>query len=497
MHVVHIASELAPIAKAGGLGDVVHGLSKEQVRAGMRVDVIIPKYDIIDYGRVENLNLVCGDLWSYEDTFEYHNAVFSAQVHGIQSYLIEPHHNQYYFNRKTIYGTLNDVERFLYFSRTALEFLLHQNSVPDIIHIHDWPTAIVAPLLKTLYDETPLKDSSIIFTIHNIEHQGKCHPRALSRIGLRGLDFRKNESMQDPKDPSLVNLLKGGIAFSDQITTVSPNYAKEIETNEMSFGLYETIRKHKHKLSGILNGIELESWNPASDETLADNYPSNPSYLDTVIENKSLNKELLLKNLALAPNPNPLIVCVTRIAKQKGPKLIQTALHHTLSKGGTFILLGTASDAHTEKEFLHIKKHYHKHPNLFIGLTFNESLARQIYAGADAIIIPSLFEPCGLTQMISMRYGTVPIARATGGLADTILDFADDSVDKCKRTGFLFKEPLEAEVENVLDRAFDCFHNQPFEWQNLIRSGLNLDLGWKTSSLLYQKLYERAKQKTG
>ena len=497
MHIVHIASELAPIAKAGGLGDVVHGLSREQVRAGMRVEVIIPRYDVINYSKVQNLTLSCGDLWSQEDSFEYHNAVYSALVDNIETFLIEPHHNQYYFNRKTIYGTLNDIERFVYFSRTALEFLLQRESPPDIIHIHDWPTALVAPMIKTIFADTPLAKSSVVFTIHNIEHQGKCHPRAITRVGLRGLDFRTEDSMQDSQNPALLNLLKGGIVYADQITTVSPSYAKEIKTKEMSFGLHETVIKYSHKISGILNGIELESWNPASDTSLFDNYPANPSYLDTVLENKLLNKQVVLKNLGLAPNQKPLVVCVSRIARQKGPHLIQAALHHTLEKGATFILLGSTSDPELEKEFLHIKAHYKDHPNLYIGLTFNETLARQLYAAADAIVIPSLYEPCGLTQMISMHYGTIPIARSTGGLADTIYDFGDESKEKTKRTGFLFQSATEKELIEAIDRAFTCYLETPHEWKSLVRSGLNQDLGWKSSSDHYQKLYKRAKEKTG
>ena len=494
MHIIHIASEMAPIAKAGGLGDVVHGLSKEQVRAGNRVEVILPKYDIIEYRHVENLSLEMGDLWSFEDGFEYHNAVFSATVDGIETHLIESHHNQYYFNRNTIYGTLNDIERFLYFCRTTLEYLKARKISPDIIHLHDWPTAAIAPLLKKLYNTTSFNYGSVVFTIHNMEHQGSCHPRALNRIGLYGLDLRTQDLMQDPRDPSLVNLLKGGIVFSDSLTTVSPKYAHEIQTTEMSFGLSETIKKHAHKLSGILNGIELETWNPASDQSLSENYPANPTYINTILQQKKQNRDSLYEKLKMAPTGGPLIVCISRLAKQKGPKLIQSAIHDTLEKGGAFILLGSTHDKHLEKEFLHIKKHYHKHPNLYIGLTFDEKLARQVYASADAIVIPSLFEPCGLTQMISMRYGTIPIARKTGGLADTIFDIDDESTLKSERTGFLFKEPSTDELRKTLERVFECFHNQKSTWNELIQSGVKLDLGWSSSQSKYQRLYEKTRR---
>ncbi len=492
MHIIHIASEFAPIAKVGGLGDVVHGLAKEQVRMGNHVEVILPKYDIINYRYVENLSLEMSDLWSYEDSLEYHNSIFSAEVDGIETHLVEPHHNLYYFNRKAIYGCINDLERFIYFSRTTLEYLKERKAKPDIIHIHDWPTAIVAPLLKKFYSSSNIQYGRVVLTIHNIEHQGKCQPQALNRIGLRGLDFRTKDLMQDPGDPSLINLLKGGIVYSDRITTVSPNYAKEIQTEEMSFGLVETVQKHKDKISGILNGIELDTWNPASDQTLSDNYPANSTYLDSVLTNKKLNKKSLYKNLGMKPNSAPLIVCVSRIAKQKGPKLIQAALHHVLEKGGSFILLGATEDEHTEQEFVRIKNHYKKHPNLFMELSFNETLARQIYAAGDAIIIPSLFEPCGLTQMISMRYGTVPIARATGGLSDTIFDLDNLSIPKEKRTGFLFTEPTSEAVKETIDRVYACYYSDQNAWNDLIKSGLNLDLGWRSSQAEYQRLYEKA-----
>lgn len=489
MKIVHVASELAPIAKVGGLGDVIHGLAKQQQQNGDEVEILLPKYDVLKYQFIEKLQLIVSDLWSFEDTFRYHNSVWSGNVDGLNISLFEAHHNQYYFNRGSVYGSLNDVERFLYFCRTVCEYLFTQKKQPDIIHLHDWPTAAVAPIIKTIYDGLGFQYGAIVLTIHNIEHQGKCHPRNLSRIGLRGEDFRTEERMQDSEDPTLINLLKGGIVYSDFLSTVSPQYAEEIKTPEYSFGLHKTVHAHAHKLNGILNGVEPECWNPSKDHFLPIKYPSNPTYVDRILKHKEENRAELCKQLAIQAPQGPLITCISRIAKQKSPKLMQRALQYTLQKEGGFILLGTPHDPHIEREFLHIKDHYKSNPHVYIGLHFDEPLAHLLYAAADAIVIPSLYEPCGLTQMISMRYGTVPIARKTGGLADTVFDIDDDSIPTRLRTGFTFQSPDELSIEKVLDRVFNCYRNEKAKWATLVQNGLSLDSSWQVAAKQYQNLY--------
>src|SRR3990167_5191560 len=339
MYIVHIASEFAPLIKVGGLGDVVHGLAKEQALQGHRVEIVLPKYDLIQYQNLKHFSLEMGDLWSFEDSSRYHNAVWSGYVNQVKALLIEPHHNQYYFNRGTVYGAHDDVERFLYFSRTACEFLHFKKERPDIIHLHDWPTAALAPIIKHIYRHLGFSYGALVLTIHNAEHQGRCSTANLSRIGLRGEDFRTTERLQDPKDPSLLNLLKGGIIYADSFTTVSPTYAKEIMTPLVGFGLDKVIRKHESRLTGILNGIELESWNPANDPCIPFPYTTNPTFIDTILKSKEVNKETLYKKLGLKASKGPLIACISRLAKQKGPRLIAEAIHYTLKQNGSFILL--------------------------------------------------------------------------------------------------------------------------------------------------------------
>ena len=489
MRIVHVASEFAPLAKVGGLGDVVHGLAREQAKLGHKVEVIIPKYDIIKYQNLDQFSLEMGDLWSFEDSSRYHNAVFSGSVDGIKVHLIEPHHNSYYFNRGRIYGESDDVERFLYFCRTVGEYLHLRGGKPDIIHLYDWPTAPLAPIIKHIYRDLGFSCGSTVLTIHNVEHQGKCSPANLSRIGLRGEDFRTDERLQDPKDPSVINLLKGGIVYSDAVTTVSPTYAKEMMTPSLGFGLDGVVRRFEHKFSGILNGLEIETWNPANDPHIAFPYPTNATFIETVVKNKEANKEALFKQLNMKPSKGPLIACISRLAHQKGPKLIIQAIHYALKQNCSFVLLGSAIDPEFQKELDNLKTTYKNHPHFHMELSFDEPLSHSLFAAADAILIPSIFEPCGLTQMIGMRYGTIPIVRKTGGLSDTVFDIDNQKIPLTERNGFTFDHPDAPSVERALKRAIACFESDKKKWKGLIQTGLTIDLSWKKSAHAYDTLY--------
>lgn len=496
MYILHVASEFAPLAKVGGLGDVVYGLAKEQALLGHHVEVILPKYDIIDYQQLKHFSLEMGDLWSFEDSSRYHNAVWSGYVDNIKVHLIEPHHNHYYFNRGKVYGLTDDVERFLYFCRATAEFLHLQKRRPDIIHLHDWPTAPIAPIIKHIYRNLGFSYGGIVLTIHNIEHQGKCFPANLSRIGLRGEDFRTDERLQDPENPSLLNLLKGGIIYSDATTTVSPTYAQEIKNPSFGFGLDGVIRRFEHNVTGILNGIELETWDPSKDPHLLAPYPTNATFIETIFKNKEANKEALFKKLNMTPSKGPLIACISRLAKQKGPKLILHAIHYALKHNASFVLLGSSIDHEYEKEFRELEHLYRGNPHFQAKLSFDESLAHLLYASADAIFIPSLFEPCGLTQMIAMHYGALPIARRTGGLADTVFDADDSRIPLKLRNGFLFENPDNASVEKALKRAISCFEHEKKRWKQLAQNGLTQDVSWKKSAGLYDQVYTQALKST-
>lgn len=455
MEIVHLASELAPIAKVGGLGDVIYGLAKAQVKKGHRVQVFLPKYDCLDYPALENLN-VKGHLSVHENGRSIDNTIWSARFHGVDLVLIEPHHPHGYFHRTKIYGEKDDNDRFLYFCRVASAVL--ENQTADVVHLHDWPTAAFALLRKN--------GAKIVFTIHNMQHQGVCGPFNLQRLGI---PFNE-ELMQDQTYPEAINLLKGAIELSDLVTTVSPTYAKEILTPEGGFGLDQILVRNKKKLVGILNGIDTEYWDPQTDPLIAENYS-----FESRIAGKLANKRHVQKLLKLTQDPHkPLVVAVTRLVAQKGPDLIQYGIEKTLELGGQFALLGTTRDQEMQKQFESIKPH----PDLAVWLEYSEPLSHLLYAASDMFLMPSIFEPCGLSQMIALRYGSVPIVRATGGLKDTIFE---------GENGFTFLIPDNKEVALVLERAFAEFNTD--KWQPLIENGMKGDLSWEISAEQYLKQY--------
>jgi starch synthase len=491
MHITHVTSEFSPFAKAGGLGDVIHGLSKQQVHDGHHVEIILPKYDIIDLSIFDSLEIFMADLWSYENGKEYHNTVYRAVFEGITIFLIDPDHNDYYFSRGKIYGAENDVERFLYFSRSAVEFLRLEKHTPNILHIHDWPVAVIAPIIHHLFPDLKAKIGNIVFNIHNIEHQGKIQPKQLTRIGLFGASFLNKDLMMDPGSDKLINLMKGAIHYSDKVVTVSPTYAKEITTSTYGYGLENTIKKFHDKLHGILNGIEQETWNPMTDKHLTETYPANSTFINDVARKKQINKTALFKELGMTVKiSEPLIICVSRLASQKSPDLIIHAIKETLSKGGSFILLGNICEEPLEKKFHDLASTYNENKSLHMSFTFDEKLSHKLFAAADAIFIPSKFEPCGLTQLISMRYGTVPIARSTGGLKDTVIDITNPMA-----TGFIFEELTNKAVEITLSKAFDTYKNNHTVWQKLMQNGMDREASWKSPARLYEKIYSESLKK--
>lgn len=478
MHIVHVASEFAPIAKVGGLGDVLHGLSNELVRLGHSVKVILPKYDCLHIEKLKNLRV------AFRNTHPYHYTIWSAECDGVEILLIEPHAPQDYFNRGVIYGCHDDVDRFIYFSRVAMEYVQKGGAKVDIVHAHDWPTALTLVLCK---------DVRSVLTIHSIEHQGKCQPFNLTRVGLKAETYLHPEKMQDPYTPTLLNLLKGGIVYADHVTTVSPTYQKEVQTVEGGFGLQDTLIQYSHKFTGILNGIDEAYWNPEKDPHLVKQYQTHPiqtdAQLDAVLNAKRENKRQLRAHCHLKQTNSPLVASVTRLATQKAPHLIHHALLRTLEKGGQFLLLGSGGSPLVIYEFETLALKLTTHTDARILLDKDEALAHRIFASADMFIIPSLFEPCGLTQLISLRYGTVPIARRTGGLADTVFDVDTATQPLQERNGFTFDFADAAGVNWGIDRAIACFQNDQKKWRSLLLNGMRQDYSWSHAAKDYVNIY--------
>jgi starch synthase len=452
MRIVHLSAEFAPIAKAGGLGEVVLGLGRELTRKGFDVDIIIPKYDFIKLpdAEIEVPHFKC---------FNNNNTLWKARVEECQLHLLEA---RPYFHRGKIYGCEDDAIRFIYFTRAALEYLRLQNRPIDVLHLHDWHVSLAAPLVKQYLKD--LKVKSIVLTIHNVEYQGICAPHDLATIGLK--------VNQD------VNLLQLGIEYADAIVPVSPTYAKEILLPEYGFRLEGTLKKNSSKLKGILNGIDTKTWDPSNDPHLPIHYQP---------ESALKAKEEIRKKFPLDPKKRPWVGAVTRLAPQKGPELLEEALRKTVALGGSFLLLGSSHIPAIQNHFDLLKAEFANHPQVYLNFAYDETIAHQIYGALDFLIVPSHFEPCGLTQLIAMRYGTIPIVRTTGGLKDTVFDCEESKIPSAQRNGLTF--PTGATLPQTLERAFSLFQSNPSLIQGLIRKGMESDFSWKNPAREYLKLY--------
>ncbi len=452
MKIVHLGAELAPIGKVGGLGDVLWGLSRALIKQGHDVEIIIPKYDVLDLNGIESLEL-------FESFGSF--SVWHGKVGGIPVSFIEAHVPGAYFERGKIYGCPDDPDRFAFFCRSALEYLKRSGSNPSVVHLHDWHTAVAAPLIKEQYPEL---DARVIFTIHNLGYQGHCDKSVLDRLGWNGAKI---------KDGDCYNLMKGGIVYADHVTTVSPNYANEILTKEFGGSLQQTLKKYKGKLSGILNGIDYGYWNPSHDPFLPFSFSAEKRAGKKKVQNE-LRKRLMLEDEAC-----PLVTSITRLVHQKGPELLMAALLYTLELGGQFVLLGSAPDQETHDHFYSLKRKLAGSHHVHLELTFNEELSHLVYGASDLFLVPSIFEPCGLTQMIAMRYGAVPLVRETGGLADTVFE---------EKNGFTFGPPTADALCRGLDRAFETW-NTP-KWKKLVDTGMHTDFSWDKPAENYLNIYQ-------
>lgn len=474
MDIVHVASELAPIAKVGGLGDVLFGLCRALSENNHRIEVCLPKYDCLALEGIEGLCVLVHDFPSFFDGKCHHNRIWKGSVNGFSVLLFETNDSYDFFDRDTIYGCPDDSDRFLYFNRLVLEYLYKRGPLPDILHVHDWHTAAIPLLQRSLY--ASLHSPKVILTIHNLAYQGITAASSLQKAGL------PETILHTKKEPW--NLLGEGIEHADWVTTVSPTYAEEILTPMGGKGLDALLQKHRTKFSGILNGIDKKFWDPKTDPALPFNYSVRDISKESppFIENKGKAQHYLRHMFSLTEKPCPIVSCITRLVSQKSPDLIKHALFWTLKQNAQFILLGSTADAATHEEFYNIKRETLASSSVHIELTYNEKLSHLIYAASDLLVVPSLFEPCGLTQLIAMRYGAVPLVRKTGGLADTVFD---------GENGFLFGPSTEGALEEALERALSLWRHEPKKWRRIMEHGMTIDYSWKKSAEEYLALYRK------
>lgn len=485
MFIIHITSECAPVIKAGGLGDVVFGLSRELEIRGNHVEIILPKYDCMRYDKIWGLTVTYQDLLVPWYNGAIHCTVWFGFVNDRKCFFIEPHSQDNFFNRNTVYGCNDDINRFVFFSKAALEFLHVSGKRPDIIHCHDWQTAIVPVLLSEIYKFHGMDRQRACFTIHNFKHQGITGGEILKSTGLHRPEYYfRYEQLRDNFNHHALNLMKGGIVYSNFVTTVSPHHADEARHSDQSFGLNQTLNMYHSKFGGVLNGIDYDTWNPLIDPFIPAKYD-----IDN-LNKKYRNKEILRERFWLRKDYKPIIAYVGRLDAQKGVHLITHAIHYSLRQGAQFVLLGVASNNEINNHFWHQKHILNENPNCHLELSFNEELSHLIYAGADMVIIPSLFEPCGLAQMIGLKYGTVPVVRSIGGLVDTVFDKDYAQMDWEKRNGFVFNQADSAGVESALNRAIALWYSYPDDFRSLMIHGMKYDFSWNYPGHHYLNIYD-------
>lgn len=482
MRIVFVAPEMTPFAKTGGLADVTGTLPKEIQTLGHEVTCLIPKYKKIDPERwslkklIDRLEVPMGSEVETGRVYAHEDPA------GMKVFFVD---QPEYFSRDELYGTpLGDYpdndRRFVFFQRGALEALRALRVRPDVIHCHDWQTGLVPAYLKTLYVGEPVfSKTKSVFTIHNLAYQGNFPPDSLPLTGLSWDEFR----LERLEFYGKVSFLKGGLVYSDALTTVSPRYAEEIRTKEYGCGMEGVLETRQSDLVGIVNGIDPEEWNPEKDSELPARFSSRD------LGGKSVNKQALQKDNHLSSDSRvPLLGIITRLADQKGLDILAPAMERMMKRGIQLVLLGTGEEKYHQL-FRELAK---KYPDqLAVHLLFDAKMAKRIYAGSDIFLMPSRYEPCGLGQLISLRYGTVPLVRETGGLADTVADF--DPVSG-KGNGFVFKTYTPEAFLGALDRTIRAFRDQKL-WLKLVRNGMKCDFSWRASAEQYVELYQRTERK--
>jgi starch synthase len=485
-----ISPECAPVAQAGGLGEVVYGLSREVEIRGNAVEIVLPRYRCMRHDLIFGLCVAHQDLWVPWGAGAVHCTVWFGFVSGRKCYFIEPHSADGFFERGSYYGDNDDPIRFAFFCKAAMEFLLRSGKRPDIIHCHDWQTALVPVLLYEIYQQAGMAEQRACLTVHNFRHQGLCGREVLHAVGLAPVErFAVPERLGDDHRPDTLNLLKGGIVYANFVTTVSPQHAWEVSCTDQGGSLAGTLRTHRAKLGGILNGVDYEVWNPEVDGLIPRNYSAEEP------EGKYANKRSLRDRFWLAEGFKPVVAYVGRLDEQKGVNLIHHAIFYTLAAGGQFILLGSSTNPRINEHFWSLKRGLNDNPDCHLELEYSAELAHLIYAGADLLVMPSLFEPCGLAQLIALRYGTVPAVRAIGGLCDTVFDRDHSSLPWHERNGYVFHQPDNQAVESALGRGIALWYEQPGAFRELMCNGMRRDHSWCRPGQDYLNVYDHVRHK--
>lgn len=469
MKVLYAASEALPFIASGGLGDVAGSLPQALRKRLVGCRVVMPLYDGIKQELKDTMKFVTNICVPVAWRRQY-CGIFEAKSGGVIYYLLD---NQYYFKRDTLYGFYDDAERFAFFSRAILEMLPHIDFKPDIIHCNDWQTALTPVYYSTIYAQRPgYENIKTIFTIHNIQYQGVYGEELIDNVV--GIDHAHRNLLEYD---GAVNLMKGGIECANAVTTVSPSYAKEILDPWYSHGLDPILKERSFKLRGILNGIDVINYDPETDKDIFKNYTADN------VRGKYVNKRELQKLLGLPEKSDtPVMGMVTRLVSHKGLDLCKAVLDELLATTDIQLVVLGSGDYQYEEFFRGLAARYPEQVGLCLG--FVPDLARKIYAGADLFLMPSKSEPCGLSQMVALRYGTIPIVRETGGLRDSVTDSGDN-----EGNGFVFSSYNAHDMLHTIRRAVEGYQDKK-GWAILVKRAMDSDNSWGKSANEYIKMYK-------
>jgi starch synthase len=477
LKIAFVGSECYPFVKTGGLGDVMYALPKALIKQNCEVRVIIPRYKCIPQKYLEKMTYK-GDFMMdlCLDGRSFYVGIMEIEQDGVIYDFID---NREFFDWGNPYTDLfEDIPKFAFFSKAALAALNYLEWIPDIVHCHDWQAALTPLYLRTRFAPTPIGQAKAILTIHNLRFQGICGIQHMKYwTGLPDFLFDYPVLKVNEDD---ANMLKGGLAYCDRITTVSETYAEEIQTYFFGEGLDSHLSYHNQKLRGIVNGIDIEQWDSRTDKRLAADYNEN-----NVIQRKPLNKVALQERLGLEQDENKMVIgLISRLTDQKGLDLIDAIFPQILDGKTQVVVLGTG-DSRYENTF-----RYYESVNkgtVCAYISYDEALSHQVYAGVDALLVPSLFEPCGLTQLIAMRYGTIPIVRETGGLKDTVEPY-NEYTDS--GNGFTFDRYEAGLLLDAIDRAKALYFGDRARWDEMVQRDMEKDVSWANSAAKYIELYE-------
>jgi starch synthase len=474
--VAFIGSECYPFVKTGGLGDVMSALPKSLAKLNIDVKVIIPRYKCIPQKFQEKMEYRGSfDMNLCSDGKQYYVGIMEYQEDGVVYDFID---NDEFFSWGNPYTNLiDDIPKFCYFAKAALAALNYLNWTPDVVHCHDWQAALVPLYLRTCFQDTDVGRAISVLTIHNLKFQGIYDRKKIQYwSGLPDYVFNKDCMIQNWLD---ANMLKGGIAYSNKVTTVSNTYAWEIQTEEYGEGLAEHLRYHNNKILGIVNGIDTDIWNPATDKLLAADYDEK-----SAIKNKKINKKALQESLGLDVDEHKMVIgLISRLTNQKGLDLVNDVIPGIMDEHTQVVVLGTG-DSQYENTFRYYE---YKYKGSFCAyIDYNENVAHGIYSGCDTILVPSRFEPCGLTQLIAMRYGAVPIVRETGGLKDTVQPY---NMFENTGNGFTFDRYESGLLYDAINRAKTLYFENRKSWDDMVIRDMNKDVSWEKSAKQYKDMY--------